>query len=329
MPISRSAVFTVVCWVKGPARQSDRRVFSESNCLDYNNNPLVNIGTHNMGADGTVDLYFRNSTGGVQVNHAHSLGTAFDNTWHHIALVDEYGKVTLYLDGQVNMTVTYTRADPAQDTTSIGAIVRQGGSAVAAYFNGAIDEVAVWDRALSADEIRDVMNNGIPTPVLPFAPFITINPTGADNLYPGDSITLLAGAGGTHPLSYQWLKNNVPIPNANLPRLTLASVTPADSGQYALLVSNATGTTTSAAAVVRVSDWPAPNLTNRVVAYWPLDEIQGTKTPDIVSGYDMELVNLTSSDLVAGKWGKSFLFDISRQTMLTRVHSPGAVSYTH
>jgi len=323
LPISRAAVWTVACWVKGAPKQSDRRVFSESNSGDFNNNPLVNIGTHNTGADGTVDLYFRNSTGGVQINHAHSPGTAYDNTWHHVALVDEYGKVTLYIDGQVNMTTTYTRSAPAQDTTSIGAIVRGGGGSISAYFNGAIDEVAAWDRALTPEEIQEVMNNGIQTPVPSSPPSITMNPAGATNLYIGDSITLLAGASGTHPLNYQWLKNDTPIPDAVSPTLVLTNLQPADSGQYALRVSNASGTATSAPATITVSDWAAPNLTNRVVAYWPLDEIQGSKTPDIVSGYDMDLVNLTAADLVAGKWGKCFTFDLARQTMLTRVHSAG------
>lgn len=77
LPISRAPVWSVAFWVKGPLNQSDRRVFSESNSGDFNNNPLINIGTHNTGADGTVDLYFRNGTGGVQINHAHS-------PWHSL-----------------------------------------------------------------------------------------------------------------------------------------------------------------------------------------------------------------------------------------------------
>jgi len=46
LPISKAASFTVMFWVKGAAKQSDRRVFSESNSLHGDNDPLVNIGTH-------------------------------------------------------------------------------------------------------------------------------------------------------------------------------------------------------------------------------------------------------------------------------------------
>ena len=30
-------------------------------------------------------------------------------------------------------------------------------------------------------------------------------------------------------------------------------------------------------------------LSDGLVSYWPLDEVQGSKTPDLVSGYDMDL----------------------------------------
>ncbi|HRZ38644.1 MAG TPA: hypothetical protein P5534_20050, partial [Candidatus Paceibacterota bacterium] len=62
LPISKAASFTVMFWVKAAPNQSDRRVFSESNSLLSDNDPLVNIGTHNAGTDGTIDLFFRNST---------------------------------------------------------------------------------------------------------------------------------------------------------------------------------------------------------------------------------------------------------------------------
>ncbi|MDG1856940.1 MAG: hypothetical protein P8J66_08010, partial [Verrucomicrobiota bacterium] len=59
-----------------------------------------------------------------------------------------------------------------------------------------------------------------------------------------------------------------------------------------------------------------------LISYWPLDVVQGTKTPDLISFYDMELVNLTSDDLVDGKHGKAFSFSNERQTLLQRVHEP-------
>src|SRR5947209_452352 len=65
----------------------------------------------------------------------------------------------------------------------------------------------------------------------------------------------------------------------------------------------------------------AQTLANDLVAYWPLDEVQGNKTPDLVSGYDMTLNNLTTNDLVAGVSGNCFSFSNARQTLLSRVHS--------
>ncbi len=65
----------------------------------------------------------------------------------------------------------------------------------------------------------------------------------------------------------------------------------------------------------------AQTLTNGLIAYWPLDQVQGAKTPDVVNGYDMDLNNLTASDLVDGKRGKAFSFDTTRKTLLSRVHS--------
>src|SRR3954471_2974808 len=64
-------------------------------------------------------------------------------------------------------------------------------------------------------------------------------------------------------------------------------------------------------------------LKDGLVAYWPLDTVVGTKTPDLVNGYDMELANLTAADLVDGKVGKTFKLDNTRQTMLRRVDSVG------
>ncbi len=64
-------------------------------------------------------------------------------------------------------------------------------------------------------------------------------------------------------------------------------------------------------------------LKDGLVSYWPLDEVVGNKTPDLASGYDLELANLTAADLVDGKRGKAFQFENARQTMLFRINQPG------
>lgn len=328
LPVGNSAKWTVMFWVKATypvAGELDRRVYAESSSI--NNDPLVNIGTDNDadtdGGDATVDLFVRNS--GTQLNHVHGARPVYDGQWRHVALVDSGGSLRLYVDGELDSAtpIAYTPGPVRRDVTSIGAIVRGAGANLAAYFRGAVDEVAVWERDLSQDEIKGVMTSGIQTPVPPTAPFLTGSPSGASNLRVGDSFTLRASAGGTRPLEYQWLKGGSPIAGAILPTLTLTDVQVSDSGDYSLRVSNGSGSITTAAATVTVTNPGAPNLTSGVVAYWPLDEVQGSKTPDIASGFDFDLVNLSAADLKPGKFGKSFAFDLARQTMLTRVHVAG------
>ena len=64
-------------------------------------------------------------------------------------------------------------------------------------------------------------------------------------------------------------------------------------------------------------------LTPNMVSYWPLDKIEGTKTPDVISGYDMNLENMTAANLVDGHAGKCFVFDNASKRLLKRVHNAG------
>lgn len=61
-------------------------------------------------------------------------------------------------------------------------------------------------------------------------------------------------------------------------------------------------------------------LSDGLVSYWPMEDVAGGKTPDLVNGYDMTLNNLTAADLVGGKVGKCFSFANSKQTLLSRIH---------
>ena len=79
----------------------------------------------------------------------------------------------------------------------------------------------------------------------------------------GKNVTIaLTIAAGTPPLTYQWAKNGTPIApasnaSATASALQLPGVTPADSGTYTCVVSNAFGSATSDNAVITVGVPPS------------------------------------------------------------------------
>lgn len=155
LPLYGSPGYTVAMWVKGTGTgQNDRRVWSES--ADTNNTPLMTIGTHSGGTDGSVDIFIRGNSGGNPINHRRTSLMAFDGSWHHIAWVDNNGFGRVYVDGVADTAdFNYVRVPLQGNILSLGAVVRTN---VVAQYNGLIDDVHAWRRSLSEDEVRLVMN---------------------------------------------------------------------------------------------------------------------------------------------------------------------------
>ncbi len=72
-------------------------------------------------------------------------------TWHHIALVREGKRVAIYLDG--NPVTGISGEAAADESFRLTSILVGGRDDGAAAFEGKIDEVAVFDRALDGEEI--------------------------------------------------------------------------------------------------------------------------------------------------------------------------------
>jgi hypothetical protein len=75
----------------------------------------------------------------------------------------------------------------------------------------------------------------------------------------GGSATIVAGAGGTEPIAYQWRKGGADIVGANSAALVVIGAAATDAGSYSCVMSNAAGSVVSAAAVISVA---AANPTN-------------------------------------------------------------------
>ncbi len=84
------------------------------------------------------------------------------------------------------------------------------------------------------------------------APTILADPAGTNTLI-GETVAFRVEAVGTEPLRYQWLRNGWVIAGATNQTLTLTEVRPDDAAVYTVGVTNAFGSTTSAAAQLIVS----------------------------------------------------------------------------
>ena len=196
LPINQFEANTISMWVNVVgAGQSDLRLFSEGS--QKNNNPLYNIGTDSTGATGSVDFYFRQS-GWTDVNHLKTISQPLDGTWHHIALVQETdGTRSFYVDGVRDELEIPAKAEGKWniETTSIGGILRANPTH---WVTGDIDDVALWNRALSESEIVSIVKNGTP------APFAKAQPLAIRSF---ESFRPAVAAGGEATLQWDVTKN--------------------------------------------------------------------------------------------------------------------------
>ncbi len=91
-------------------------------------------------------------------------------------------------------------------------------------------------------------------PIPPGTPPRLLNqPLSVTNALVGDTVTFTARGLGTIPLSYQWMKDGVPLTGQTNATLTLANVVQTNSGAYVQTVSNSSGSTNSLAAQLAVT----------------------------------------------------------------------------
>ena len=139
---------------------------------------LIKEGT---GAD-LYNLYARNWRGRPEsnvlvggTNRAAEGSSLPTNTWSHLAGTYDGGTLRFFLNGvQVASTGV---AGPIATSTGV---VRIGGNSLwGEYFRGTIDEVRVYNRALSGSEIQGAMNTGVGAAPLPASVTLTVAKAGS------------------------------------------------------------------------------------------------------------------------------------------------------
>ncbi len=171
-----------------------------------------------------------------------------DTSFHHVAVTKSGGTVVFYLDGVAYSAAAY---DPGFYFNAPAAIGAQGNDLTSAFF-GTIDEVSVYNRALSVGEVQAIYSAQLSGKcVTPAAPSIVFQPQGQTVLV-GRGVTFTVAARGSPPVTYQWQFNGTNLAGATGYSLTLTNVQFTNAGNYSVAITNSVGWASSSNATLRV-----------------------------------------------------------------------------
>jgi hypothetical protein len=136
--------FSIEAWAKGTSATTNLWITSEGSTST--NNPICGL-VH----EGTNARFYVRDNAGTATTPTGSTGTFNDDNWHHLVGVRSGNTFTLYVDGAQAAQTTATLGAIAVDTSAIGALKR---AAVGNYYPGTVDDVAIYNTALSATQAK-------------------------------------------------------------------------------------------------------------------------------------------------------------------------------
>jgi hypothetical protein len=176
-----------------------------------------------------------------------------DTGWHHVAVTKSNNVVLFYIDGVAHSVPAYNSTFTFGTSAAIGARGDNSGNG----FYGSIDELAIYNRALTGTEIQAIYNASLLGKCnVAVSPTIVTHPQNT-NAIAGTNVTLAVVAGGSASLSYQWRFNGTNIASATNSALTLTNVQFSQTGNYSVQVSNTAGSIVSSNAALTVV-FPTP-----------------------------------------------------------------------
>jgi len=147
--ITLASSYTLSAWAK--------RTSSSNNEFLFGNGATYGYGAY---FNGTTAIYFKQDSGNTTFNNS-AITTALARTdWVNWMFVKDStaGTISIYVDGALAQSVT-----SALGMTSINTIGGDGTAATSYIWTGNIDEVAIFDYALSERQIKQDIYNGTTT----------------------------------------------------------------------------------------------------------------------------------------------------------------------
>ena len=159
--LNPSSALTISAWIyiNGAGTGSLPTIYSSSK-----NSAGISGGIAIAYTSNKIRFYF-DTTGSSGWVFAESNSTVSTSQWYHLAGTWNGSTVTLYVNGTAQ-TTTASATTIGYNTDFPATIGRYSSN----YFNGLIDEVALFDSALSASDITSIYNSGVPADISSLSP---------------------------------------------------------------------------------------------------------------------------------------------------------------
>jgi len=257
--------------------------------VNFNSYPIISKRHDDLGNDWATAVFrstqkiwfFADDAYYSAATYANSSTLSF-GTWKHAVFVKEDNTYKIYLDGVLDVSIV----DSHIMSGSSNDLVFGAQLAWPQYYKGLIDDIAIFNRALSQQEITDLYNSCS-------NPNAVITAQGNTTFCQGSSVNLSATSGSNY--TYEWFKDGVLINGAN------SSIYQAfTSGNYTVKVIDGACNTTSSQTTVSVLNCAdLKEIESNKIEFYP------NPTNDILnidngnyqamSGYSIKIVSLTGA----------------------------------
>ena len=248
--------FSLTGWVRRSGAEADRTgLFGQNDNVEF-------------GYISDQDIQFWDNVLASPIDAANTLD---NGVWGMITLTSDGTNRVIYINGQPAASGT-ARTTPM--TNNFPFNIGGGGIfdnivANSNSFAGDLDDVAVYDKALTADQVANLYAVGAFGTTTP--PQIVTQPA-PYTAAAGSTATFTVVANGSVPLAYQWKKDGTPVPGATKSAFAISNVYFTDAGNYSVQVTNNNGLTNSAPAALTVLPVPSyANQTNGLVLHLKFD----------------------------------------------------------
>lgn len=254
-----------------------------------------------------------------------TINTYLNNTWHHVVGVYSgspglmnNNEFSIYIDGVLVNTIGINLSSVFAPINQLDDILVGNHHCWDGGFNGAIDDVRVYHRTLSEQEIIEIYNDN-------FAPSIFTQPLSQIVCRGKPQVTFSVTSNGSAPLYYQWYKNGVTINNAQQSFYIISDVQLSEAGVYYCIVTNSFGNVSSDTATLTVLEVSAPIILGQSeVLEWSEQTYSVTQTTGSTYSFNVTNGNILSTfpNYITVQWGLKG----AGQVVCTETNAMGCIS---